>query len=266
MDDQTLEAWNELERCVSEVGVLAAEAECYRTFQEGDGPTLLKEMLSLTGEARDLGRQDDRDAAAVRRMTDQFATLAARHQSLLHAVRTGREYHDAVAAYRSEDAEALRRSIPAVFADVEPAPHVGTYYYYPVSVSGRRGRVADPAALASRLAALSSEGSPAAEPGEAPGTDAAFRAVVLQECWDDLDTPVALRISATRLTVPAFRFAPTEQILVYASHLTAPATVALARSADPTRWPDPRIDHARFLDALGRALDARGCAYRFVGA
>jgi hypothetical protein len=259
MTAEVPDAWAAVEDRIAEVGTLAAEADRYRWARAGDGPALLNESLALGATARRLLR-DAAGAAGdpLARLLTALRDLAGRYRTLLDAVHGDPEYRAAVAAWAAGDAPTLARTIPAVFADVEPAPTCAALYH-PVTVAGRRGRLAAAPTLAAELETMCTKGLVAAEGGAIPATDASLRAVPLHADWAALDTPVALRVDPRTIPLPVFRIAASRDHLVYTERLRARATVVLARHADPQRWPELGVDYVDFFTAMTAALAARNC-------
>jgi hypothetical protein len=256
--------WDAVEDRLAEIGVLAGMAERYRLVRERGGPALLDRGLALAAEARRLYRSATGDANEVARLAARCGETAACFGTLLDAARAAPEYVAAVAARRHGDVAALVRLIPAVFADVEPATGVRTLYH-PVATTARGSRVRETDGLAAELSRLCTEGIPAAEPGEGPGTDDALTAVILYDDWERVDSPVAVGLDAAALGRPIFRVADSTMLLVYAERAAAAgAAVVLARAPGADRWPDLGTEYADFATALRAALDRRGCPYRLA--
>lgn len=259
MDDDTApDPWTEVEDLVAEIGLLAGAAECYHAIRSGEGPALLNRGLTLAAAARDLYRQRPSDIAATASLTPALRQVADRYRSLLQMARGATAYRRAVAAWQAGDASGLRDAIPAVFADVDLTTTPPPWLYYPVAIM-RRNRMAPIQELADEITTLAVHGIPAGEPGNAPATDDALRAVVVYDTWPAIDTPVALRLDGTTIALPLFRVATSGELLIYAERILASSRILLAASPDADCWPDMGIDYEAFRTALAAALTQRGC-------
>jgi hypothetical protein len=263
MAERSHDPWNELERQVTAIGILAAEVERYSGAESAGAAALRAEALDLAARARRLYREPLPEAAAVAALAEAGGEIAVRFRALLDAIRDAPEYHAALAAWRAGDGPNLARYIPAVFADVEQTFPPGPLYD-PVSVLTRGSRPKPVAALAADITRLRTEGIAASPDGDGAGTDPALRAVVLHASWENLDTPVALRMDADALPCPVFRHVRSGEMLVYVERLLGPWTVVLAAGPSPERWPDAGVDYVDFLSDLRAALDAAGCPYVFL--
>lgn len=257
-DETPRDPWTDLEGQVAEIGILAGEAERYRSIRAGEGPALLNQSLALAATARNLYRHRPSDVGATTTLTVELRAIADRYRSLLQAARAAPAYRQAVAAWQAGDASTLRLAIPGVFADVELLPGTDPLYY-PVAVT-RRSRLVPVSELADLIAALSGDGIPAGEPGSTPATDDALQAIVLYDSWSALDTPVALRLDGTTIALPLFRLGTSGELLIYTERLIASTRPLLARSAARDRWPDMGTDYGEFRLALTKALTERLCA------
>jgi hypothetical protein len=260
MAEQPHEPWDELERQVTAIGILAAELDRYHGAESAGAAALRAEALDLAARARRLYRESRPEAAAVAALAEAGGKIADRIRGRLDALRDAPEYHAALAAWRAGAASNLARYIPAVFADVELAP-APCPLYHPVSVFTRGSRPQRVATLAANIARLLAEGLVASPEGDGAGTDRALRAVVLYASWETLDTPIALRVDTAALPSPVFRHAGTGERLVYVERLRGPWTVVLAAGPSPERWPDAGVEYVDFLSDIRAALDAAGCPY-----
>jgi hypothetical protein len=242
----------ELETAIADAGALLVRLEKYRAGQTPAGEALRREALALGDDARRLHRRGALDDPQVTRLLAETQALGTRLGAAVRAVHESDLYRRAAAAHAAGDQATLARTVPELFAGVEPVPappdlHVAVPWR-------RRNRPLPPTALGAEIARLGAEGVEAEGDDLTPGTDPALAAVTLK-AEPPADEPVVLRFA--RIELPVYLLSEPGDFLVYTPRLRAPFVVLLAPDAGDEQ-PRVEIDFARWRAELRAALGARG--------
>jgi hypothetical protein len=241
-----------LEAAVSDAGTLLVWAEKYRHPDPTVVASLRHRLLAAGDAARRLARTGDLDGPDGLAITSEVHQVAAGLRALVTAARASSSYRRAVAACAAGDMAALARSLPGIFADVEPGSRPPAAFWVPVWQ--RRGRALPPGELAQALLKLESDGVPGETDDLTPGVDPELPGLVLS-LSDVGGAPALLRYDAAVLPEPSLRLG-TDQVLVPGALVRLPFTVALT---DPEDAVDEWVsDPAAYRAALDAACTGAG--------
>lgn len=249
----------ELEAAIADAGALLVRSQKYRRGAGAEGTALLHDALALGDAARRLHRQAALDADAIGRLLADARALVERVHAFLGSVRDEPAYRAAVAAHRTGDQAALARTLPQIFHGLVPVAAPPDLYH--VVSWRRRGRIRPAADLASDVTRLLADGIAAEGDDLSPGLDTDLPGVVLDaEC--PTEEPVALRLAAGMIPIPAYHLQETGEYLFYVARLRTPATVIVASELPLEALEDAPVDYPRYRADLLAALSAAGAPLR----
>jgi hypothetical protein len=249
---------NALEAAIADLGSLLVRLEKYRRGRAPDATALQHEAMVLGDRARRASRSGALDDAAAARLQAEAGQLVGRVREILAEVHDAPAYRAALEAHAVGDHATLARTLPTVFAGLEPVT-APLALFRPVAWR-RRNRPRPAPDLVAEVASLVSGGLIGEGDDLAPGVDPALPAIVL-ETELPLDEPVVLRIAGPALGVRVHRLEATGEHLVHAARLRVPFTVLLARDLDPDALESTPLDYARWRAEIATALTAAGIGY-----
>jgi hypothetical protein len=242
-----------LEAAIADAGLLLVRLEKYR--DPGGAEDLRRRAQTLGDRARRLHHRGALEASAAALLAEARELVAAL-QGAVGAVHARPSYRDAVAAHARGDAEALVRTLPRIFADLEPAALAGDVFH--AVPWRRRGRPRRPEEVAAEITRLRDAGLVAEGNDLAPGVDPDLPAVVLQAGPPE-DEPIALRIPASAVTGPAFRFRDDDELLVHVPRLCVPFVVRLRPDLDADALEEAGgLDYGPYRSGVAAALRDAG--------
>jgi hypothetical protein len=244
---------SQLETAIADTGALLVRAQKYRVATSGEGADLRRAVLTLGDAARRLHRQGAFDEDAVRRLGAVADSLGTRLRALLTAVVQAPTYLEARQALERGDRDALARSLPLVFADLERVAVPGDLFH-PLAWL-RRGRLRPAVDVAADARAARDDGVEGEGDDLTPGADAALPALRLTPAPPP-DEPVLLRLPSGTLAGPVHRLAETDDHLVHGRRVRLPGVVRLGRTLgdEQLRVEIPPADWVRWRADLTAAL------------
>lgn len=246
---------SELEAAVADVGALLVRARKYRRFAAAGGPGLEREAFAVGDRARALHRRQALDAGAARVLRDQARAIGGRLAALVAETRAAPEYRAAVAAHGAADAATLGRTLPAIFAGLEPVPAPPDLFH--AVAWRRRGRPRPPADLAAAVARARAEGIAPEGDERAPGVDPELPAVVLT-AEPPADEPLLLRLAAADAPHVVHRLADSGEYLVHLPALRAPFETVLRTAPESDEIETGLADFDAWRDGVAAALAVAG--------
>ncbi len=250
---------SELEAAIADTGALLVRAQKYRRGTGDEGAALTGEALALGDRARRLHRHGTLERQAAEGLLAEAGALRERVRAFLAAIHATPEYRTAVSAHAAGDQEALARTLPAIFAGLEPVARPPALFHpIPWLRRGRLRPVADVTAEALRAA---SEGLEAGGDDLSAGTDAALPAVVLS-AEPPPEEAIVLRVEGPA-TLPVYRLEESDEYLIYTPRLRVTPVALLAPSLptdEQLRVELSPEDYGSFRSELAAALTAVGIA------
>lgn len=250
---------SELEAAIADTGALLVRAQKYRRGGSEEGSALARAALALGDRARRLHRHGTLERDAATALLTEAGGLLESARGFMAAIHDAPEYRVAVQAYADGDQAALAKTLPAIFAGLEPSPPPTALFHAIAWL--RRGRLRTVADVTADVQQIASAGLEAEGDDLSAGTDTALPAVALS-AEPPLEEAIVVRLDDLP-SLPVYRLVESDEYLFYTPRLRAVPVVLLAPSLptdEQLRLDLTPEEYVQYRSELARALTAAGVA------